>query len=68
MVNGGHSQAVKKLSNDLRAVAVADDGIVEAFEGKGKGFVLGIQFHAELILHDSLYFEVIKKFLKKAKK
>lgn len=48
-VNGGHRQAVKKLPETLKPVAIAADGVVEAFEGVDYPFLLGIQFHAELI-------------------
>lgn len=63
-INGGHQQAVKDLSRKLKAVAVADDGIIEAYEGKGKNFLMGIQFHAELRLFDPPFFEIFKNFIK----
>ncbi len=46
-VNSSHHQAVAKLGEGLRVVARATDGIVEAVEGAGPGFVLGVQWHPE---------------------
>lgn len=48
-VNSCHHQAVDPaaLGNGLKITAVADDGVAEAIEGTGKGFRLGLQFHAE---------------------
>ena len=48
-VNSYHHQAVDPaaLGTGLKITAVADDGIVEAVEGTGEVFRLGLQFHAE---------------------
>lgn len=46
-VNSFHHQAVRRLAPGLRAAALAADGIVEAVEGTGRPFVLGVQFHPE---------------------
>ena len=46
-VNSLHHQAVKALGAGLRIVGRAPDGIVEAIEGTGDGFVIGIQCHPE---------------------
>lgn len=67
-LNGGHQQGVKKLAKYLKAVAVADDGIVEAFEGKTKTFLMGIQFHAELRLFDSPYERIFQEFVASCRK
>jgi putative glutamine amidotransferase len=48
-VNAFHHQAVDRLGRGLRAVAWADDGIVEAIEGDG--FYLGVQWHVETLVH-----------------
>lgn len=66
-LNGGHQQAVKRLPNKLKEVAKANDGIIEAFEGKREQFVMGIQFHAELRLFDKPYFNIFKLFIEKSK-
>ena len=46
-VNSFHHQAVRRLGADLRAVAWAPDGVVEAIEAPDRPFVLGVQWHAE---------------------
>ena len=49
-VNAFHHQAVDRLGRGLRAVAWADDGIVEAIEGDGDGLYLGVQWHVETLV------------------
>jgi putative glutamine amidotransferase len=46
-VNSFHHQAVDRLGTGLRVVARAADGTVEAVEGLGSRFLLGVQWHAE---------------------
>jgi len=46
-VNSYHHQAVRKLGRGLRAVAHAEDGVIEAIELNGPDFVMGVQWHAE---------------------
>lgn len=48
--NSTHHQAVDVVGQRLRVVARAPDGIVEAFEGSGETFVLGVQWHPELLV------------------
>jgi putative glutamine amidotransferase len=48
-INSLHHQSVKDLAPGLRAVAWAPDGIVEAVEGQGEGFVMGVQCHPEAL-------------------
>lgn len=42
-----HHQGVGELAPGLRATAWAEDGTVEAVEGTGDGYVLGVQWHPE---------------------
>lgn len=48
-VNSYHHQAVdpNNLGRNLKVTAIAEDGVVEAIEGTGEVFRLGLQFHAE---------------------
>lgn len=59
-VNSYHHQAVdpNALGVDLKITAIADDGVVEAIEGTGEVFRLGLQFHAERH-HDEAFSEKI---------
>ena len=51
-VNSYHHQAARKLGRGLRAVAHADDGVIEAIELSGPDFVVGVQWHAECMEGD----------------
>lgn len=46
-VNSFHHQAVRDVGQGLRVSAFASDGVIEAVEGTGKHFVLGVQWHPE---------------------
>jgi putative glutamine amidotransferase len=43
-----HHQAVGRLGNGLRAVAWAEDGVIEAVESDDHPFVIAVQWHPEL--------------------
>jgi putative glutamine amidotransferase len=47
VVNTLHHQALQQIAPGLRVVAQAPDGVVEAVEGGGAGFLLGVQCHPE---------------------
>jgi len=49
-VNSSHHQAVGTVGCGLCVVACAPDGVVEAVEGTGETFVLGVQWHPERLL------------------
>jgi putative glutamine amidotransferase len=46
-VNSQHHQALKGVARGLVVAARARDGIVEAVELPGRGFVAGVQWHPE---------------------
>lgn len=48
-VNALHRQAVSDLGEDLEAVAHEATGIVQAIEGRREAFLLGLQWHPELL-------------------
>jgi len=48
MVQSIHHQAVGRLGDGLRAVAWADDGVIEAIESEEHPFVVAVQWHPEL--------------------
>jgi putative glutamine amidotransferase len=48
-VNSFHHQAIDRLGAGLRAVAWADDGVVEAVEAPAGEFAIGVQWHAECL-------------------
>jgi putative glutamine amidotransferase len=51
-VNSFHHQAVDQLGSGLHAVAWAQDGVIEAIEGRGESLLLGVQWHAETLVDD----------------
>lgn len=50
MVNSTHHQAVRHLGEGLTATASASDDLVEAFECANYRFVVGVQWHPELLM------------------
>ena len=52
-VNSFHHQAVERVGTGLHAVAWSPDGVIEAVETDGQHFALGVQWHAESLVHDS---------------
>lgn len=46
--NSYHHQAVDRVGNGLRVVGRTADGLVEALEGDGNAFLLGVQWHPEM--------------------
>lgn len=50
MVNSYHHQSLKAVGDGLRVTARAEDGIIEAVEMIDKKFVVGVQWHPEMML------------------
>lgn len=66
-VNSFHHQAINKLGRGLRIVASAPDGVVEAVESSKHTFVLGVQWHPELMVgYYPAAKSVFKHFIKSA--
>lgn len=51
-VNSWHHQALKRIAPDLKIVAQAPDGIIEAVEIDGHRFAIGVQWHPEWLYHN----------------
>ncbi len=49
-VNSFHHQSIRKVGQGLRITATAPDGVIEAVESTQHRFVLGIQWHPELMI------------------
>jgi putative glutamine amidotransferase len=49
-VNALHHQSVDRLGRGLKVVARDESGIVQATEGSGPNFLLGVQWHPELLV------------------
>lgn len=48
-VNSMHHQGVKELGQGLVATALSPDGLIEAIEGEGDGYLLAVQWHPEAL-------------------
>jgi putative glutamine amidotransferase len=48
-VNTSHHQAVKRLGRGLIVNALADDGVIEGIESTDHSFVMGVQWHPEVL-------------------
>jgi len=55
LINSVHHQSIRSLAPGLRAVAIAPDGVIEAFERiDDERFLLGVQWHPEWLQHSSI--------------
>ncbi len=64
-VNSAHHQAVKELAEGCRATAHTKDGLVEAIEHEESKFILGVQWHPEMMAHkDQKMQEIFNTFIK----
>ena len=52
-VNSFHHQALERVGTGLRAVAWSPDGVIEAVETDTQHFTLGVQWHADSLVHDT---------------
>jgi len=67
-VNSYHHQAVRNPGRNLRPVAVANDGVIEAVEDTTGRFVIGVQWHPERgWQNDPLSKALFRKFIDEAR-
>ena len=50
-VNSFHHQAIERLGEGLKITARAPDGTIEAVEDPSRPFLIGVQWHAETLVH-----------------
>jgi putative glutamine amidotransferase len=50
-VNSFHHQAIDRLGEGLKVTACAPDGTIEAVEDPQREFLIGVQWHAETLVH-----------------
>ncbi len=62
LVNSAHHQAIKDLGKGLIVSAVSPDGVIEAVEEE-EGFVIGVQWHPERLLHIQPMNHLFKDFV-----
>jgi putative glutamine amidotransferase len=66
-VNSIHSQAIDRLGEGLVVTAREPNGVVQAIEGVGRTFWLGVQFHPELLLYRARFRAIFKGFIEAAR-
>lgn len=67
-VNSFHHQAIKKIGQGLKMTAMSEDGIIEGFEHNDYPFVIGVQWHPEMMFEvHSEQLELFKAFVDKVK-
>ena len=62
-VNSFHHQAIDRLGDGLVVSARAPDGTIEAVEDPSRPFVIGVQWHAETLVHRSYEAELFRRFV-----
>lgn len=67
-VNSIHKQAIDRVGDGLAVTAVERNGVVQAIEGAGARFYLGVQFHPEFLLHRRKFRGVFRRFVQAARK
>jgi putative glutamine amidotransferase len=67
-VNSSHHQAIKDLASSLEATAWSEDRYIEAVEGKGEEFLLGVQFHPERLIENEVFLNMFKSFVNACRK
>ncbi|CAN5527295.1 gamma-glutamyl-gamma-aminobutyrate hydrolase family protein [soil metagenome] len=66
-VNSMHHQGICQLAEDLVPSAVASDGLVEALETSDERFVVGVQWHPEMLIeHDAATRRLFVAFIEAA--
>jgi putative glutamine amidotransferase len=66
-INSTHHQAVKKLGTGLEGFAFSSDNLIEAFQAKDYPFLVGVQWHPERLLEESLSLELFRLFIEAAR-
>jgi putative glutamine amidotransferase len=62
-VNSFHHQAVDRLGDGLRAVAWAEDGLIEGIEATDREFAVGVQWHAEGLVDNAEQGRLFEAFM-----
>ncbi|HCA40381.1 MAG TPA: gamma-glutamyl-gamma-aminobutyrate hydrolase [Aminobacterium sp.] len=66
-VNSYHHQSIKNCGKGLKVTAQAADGVIEAVEKDGDPFVMGVQWHPEMMLSLSdLMLPLFQHFVEKS--
>jgi len=62
-VNSHHHQFIDKLGDDLEVIAVAKDGVIEAFKNSKKN-IFAVQWHPEMLFKKyPIHLEILREFI-----
>lgn len=68
IVNSQHHQSIKDLGKDLKISSTTIDGIVESIESSNEKWIIGTQFHPEVMIEsDNRFLEIFISFMKACK-
>jgi putative glutamine amidotransferase len=68
-VNSSHHQGVRVLGPGLSASAFSADGLIEALEAPNRRFLVGVQWHPELLIHSvPIQLELFRSLLDAARR
>ena len=62
-VNSFHHQAIERLGEGLEVTALAPDGTIEAVEDPDRPFLIGVQWHAETLVHRGYEAALFRSFV-----
>lgn len=65
-VNSFHHQAIDRLGNGLVATGWAPDGLTESIEDPEREFLVGLQWHVELMVEHPEHFSIFREFVEAA--
>jgi len=65
-VNSAHHQIIDRVPPGLRVAAQAEDGVIEALEGTGEGYLLSVQWHPEMEPDDPVSRAIFADFVRHA--
>ena len=63
LVNSLHHQSIKDIGKNLTITARSKDGVIEGIEYDGSPFILGVQWHPEMMNHNKNMVTLISKFI-----
>ena len=62
-VNSFHHQVINKLAEGFVVMGQSNDGVIEAFESTTYPYMVGIQWHPEMLWHESSMDDLFKDFI-----
>jgi putative glutamine amidotransferase len=65
-VNSLHHQACDRLGSGVLVMARAPDGVVESFDVQGRKFLMGVQWHPEMLTDDPQQLSIYQALVKAA--